>query len=270
MPSIFRTGYIFLLFALIPMNGFSAAPPDTIWNQTDDKGRKQGYWRKYYPNGELLYRGWFLDDAPLGRMQRFYEDGEIKGEMIFTGKAETAYATMYFRNGQRGATGKYTGQKRDSIWNYYSYYTGSLTFRESYSKGIKEGPSVKYYSNGIKAEVIHWKDDLKQGSWMQFYEDSSLRLSSFYEADLLHGRYSVYNPRQILILDGNYKMGKMDGEWSFYDNEGKLQRRLRYRDGEILDKKELDKWREEFMEEVEKNLGKIPEPDLNNFFERKP
>ena len=129
MPSIIRTGYIFLILILMPMKGFSAAPPDTIWNQSDQWGRKQGYWRKYYPNGELLYMGFFLDDAPLGRMQRFYEDGEIKGELNFTGEAETAYATMYFRNGQRGATGKYTGQKRDSVWNYYSYYTGSLTFR---------------------------------------------------------------------------------------------------------------------------------------------
>jgi len=262
--------YILFAFALISINGFSAAPPDTIWNHTDNKDWKQGYWKKYYPNGQLLYKGYFRDDSPVGKMQRFYEDGKIKGELIYTGEDETTYAIMYFRNGQKGAKGKYIGQKRDSIWNYYSYYTGTLTYRESYRMGLKDGPSTKYYSEGTLAEVIHWKNDVKQGAWEQFYEDSTLRLSSRYEADQLHGKYHVFNQEQVLILEGAYKMGKMDGEWKFYDDEGNLKRRLRYRDGDILDKKELDKWREEFMDNVEKNLGKIPEPDLNNFFERKP
>ncbi len=270
MPFPLHTIAWTFMLLLISSSGYSEAPPDTVWNQTDEMGWKQGHWRKYYSNGELMYRGFFRDNQPEGKMQRFYEDGKIKAELIFSENAETTRATMYFRNGQAGAVGKYTRQLRDSIWNYYSYYTGTLSCRESYRMGVKDGPTLKYYPEGPVAEELHWKDDLKHGKWEQFYEDSILRLSSWYNQDQIHGPYRVYNRNQVLVIDGIYKNGKMDGDWRFYDNEGNLQHLLQYDDGNILNEEELDKWAKEFMDDVEKNLGKIPEPDIENFFERSP
>ena len=75
---------------------------------------------------------------------------------------------------------------------------------------------------------------------------------------------------QFSILEGNYVNGSQDGEWKFYDEKGNMERSLRYRDGEILDKEKLEKWVKEFVDEIDKNFGKIPEPDFDNFFERKP
>ncbi len=60
----------------------------------------------------------------------------------------------------------------------------------------------------------------------------------------------------------------MDGDWNYFDNEGKLLRVLKYENGELLNKEEHEKWAKEFMDNVEKDLGKIPEPDFDNFFER--
>ena len=258
------------MFVCISTPGFSIAPSDTTWNETDVSGRKQGYWKKYYPNGELMYRGFFVNDKPSGKMQRFYDDGKLKAELEFSRNAETAYTIMYWRNGKAGAEGKYTGQKRDSIWNYYSYYTGTLSFRESYILGKRDGPSTKYYPEGSVAEVLHWKDDLKHGAWKQFFEDSTMRLSSQYKMDQLNGHYRVYNRDKVLLIDGSYKQGKMEGDWKFYDKDGKLNRLLEYSSGEILNKADQEKWAKEFMDEVDKNLGTIPEPDFENFFERTP
>ncbi|MCK4749059.1 MAG: hypothetical protein KAT15_18530, partial [Bacteroidales bacterium] len=96
--------------------------------------------------------------------------------------------------------------------------------------GNKEGPSTKYYPEGIIAEVIYWQNNLKNGIWKQFYEDSTLRLASNYLMDQLNGTYRVYNRKQIIVLDGIYKNGEMDGDWKFYDTEGNLKRVLQYRD----------------------------------------
>ncbi len=259
-----------LVLVLTSAEGSGAAPPDTLWNQADDQGRKQGYWKKHYPNGELLYRGFFRDDKPLGKMQRFYDNGNIKAELDYSGNSGTACATMYFRNGQPGARGKYVNRERDSVWSYYSYYTGTLSYQETYRMGRKNGPSTKFYPDGLKAEVLHWKDNMKHGTWKQFYEDSTLRLSSHYVMDQLNGTYTVYNRDQKLVLDGTYKNGKMDGDWKFFNNEGNVKRVLSYRMGNILNEEELGKWAEEYMKNVEKDLGKIPEPDFDNFFERNP
>lgn len=270
MQASLRKPIFFLLFIPCSLTVVTASQPDTIWNQTDERGWKQGYWKKHYPNGELMYRGFFRDDKPAGKFLRYYDNGKLKAVLSHTGKYETAYATMYFQNGQEGAVGKYTGQKRDSIWSYYSYYTGTLSYRESYRMGHKDGPSFKYYSEGSMAEVLDWKNDMKHGKWRQFYEDSTLRLSASYEMDQLHGKYCIFNRDQVLVLDGSYRNGNKDGNWMFYDNDGKLAYMLQYNNGEILNEEELEKWAEEFMRNIEKNLGKIPEPDFDNFFDRNP
>jgi antitoxin component YwqK of YwqJK toxin-antitoxin module len=261
---------LYILLAFASLHGLSMVPPDTVWNQTDERGMKQGHWKKHYPNGELMYKGYFRDNKPEGKMLRYYEDGLLQAELYFPEDSDVTYSTMYFKNGQAGAEGKYIRQQRDSIWSYYSYYTGALSYRESYSMGKKEGLSVKYYPEGIPAEMIFWSGDMKNGTWKQYFEDSTLRLSSAYLADLLEGPFRVYNRNKVLKIDGTYSKGKMTGDWHFYDNEGKLMRTLKYEDGELLNKEEKEKWAKEFMDNVEKDLGKIPEPDLNNFFERKP
>ncbi len=270
MSSLLYSFACSLLFLIIPAFGFGSTPPDTVWNQTDGAGKKQGYWRKYYPNGELIYRGCFQDDRPVGLMQRFYEDGGLKAELVFSGISGTARATLYYRNGMPGARGKYTGQLRDSVWSFYSYHTGSLSCLESYNMGKKEGPTIKFYPEGNKAEVLFWKNDRRHGKWEQYYEDSTLRLSSQYKSGEIDGPYRVYNRNRVLLIDGVYRDGKMDGDWMYYDQEGNLQHILKYDNGTILNEEEFEKWKKQFMEDLEKDMGTIPEPDFENFFDKSP
>ncbi len=44
---------------------------------------------------------------------------------------------------------------------------------------------------------------MKEGKWEQYFEDSSLRLSSSYSIDQLDGPYHVYNRNEILKIE-NY------------------------------------------------------------------
>ena len=79
MPGILRIIIIFSGLFLLAAQSSGRTASDTVWNVTDEKGWKQGYWKKHYPNGHLMYRGFFQDNKPLGRMERFYDDGKLKG-----------------------------------------------------------------------------------------------------------------------------------------------------------------------------------------------
>jgi antitoxin component YwqK of YwqJK toxin-antitoxin module len=92
---------------------------------------------------------------------------------------------------------------------------------------------------------------------------------SGHESDQIHGRYQVFNRNRILIMDGVYTHGKMDGDWHFYNDEGKKEHTLHYVKGKLQNSKELEEWAIKHMEEIEKNLGTIPEVDMNNFFDRR-
>ena len=60
-----------------------------------------------------------------------------------------------------------------------------------------------------------------------------------------------------------------DETWHFYDDNGKEEHTLYYENGKLLNNRELEEWAKKHMEEIEKNLGTIPEPDINNFFDRR-
>ncbi|HOK52659.1 MAG TPA: hypothetical protein PLF75_12280, partial [Bacteroidales bacterium] len=86
---------IFIGITLLFFQGFllQGQSSDTLWNQTDARGWKQGYWRAYYDNGKLRYRGYFKDNQPLGEFRRYYESGGIMAVQNFTGQG-TSYVTL--------------------------------------------------------------------------------------------------------------------------------------------------------------------------------
>jgi antitoxin component YwqK of YwqJK toxin-antitoxin module len=261
---------LLLVFSSLLMTAvISAQSTDTLWNQTDPQGQRQGYWKKSYPDGNLVYKGFFKDGKPLGKMKRYYENGARRAELVYLEGNDITYARIFYINGKLAAEGKYVNMAKDSVWRYYSYYSDDLMYTETYKTGLKDGESRKFYPGGQIAEIITWKSDMKEGLWKQFFEDSTIRLVSWHDANLLHGRYQVYNRNHILMMDGQYDHGKMDKTWHFYNDHGKEEHVLHYVKGELQNNKELEEWAKKYMEEIEKNLGTIPEVDINNFFDRR-
>ena len=259
-----------LFFSLLFFGvGLSAQPADTLWNQTDARGQKQGFWRKYHPEGTLIYKGFFKNGKPVGKMERYYENGTRRAQMVYLEGTDITYAKIYYRTGKLAAEGKYVNMAKDSLWSYYSYYSDDLMYTETYQTGIKHGESRKFYPGGQIAEIMTWQHDKKHGPWKQFFEDSTTRLISVHHADQLHGKYRVYNRNHYLIMDGEYDNGKMNNTWHFYDDNGQKVHTLHYVKGELQNRKELEDWATKHMEEIEKNLGTIPEIDINNFFDRR-
>ena len=261
-----KHGYIFIFLFCILMVSLNAQYPgsDTTWNQTDDQGKKQGWWKKYYPDGTLMYKGYFKNDIPSGTFIRYFENGEKKALMCYDPGGIRVFSRLFYMNGKIAAEGNYTNARKDSVWRYYSYYSGTLSYVETYLDGRKNGQSAKYYSNGRVAEYLDWKSDMKHGKWLQFYEDSVLRLSAHFTMDELDGPYMTYNTQNQPVIKGQYLQGRLDGIWQYYDDDGQLEFELHYNNGTLLNEEVLEEKVMKLMDEIERNLGAIPEPDLDN------
>jgi antitoxin component YwqK of YwqJK toxin-antitoxin module len=260
---------ILVITCLLVSVCISAQSADTVWNQTDGLGRKQGHWKKHDPDGNIIYKGFFKDGEPVGKMERFYEDGTRRAELFHPEDTDITRAKIFYRTGKLAAAGKYVNMVKDSVWHYYSYYSDDLMYTETYQTGMKDGESRKFYPGGQIAEIMTWRQDMKHGPWKQFFEDSTCRLVSSHDSDQLHGRYQVYNRKQILIMEGEYDRGRMDKTWYFYDDNGNREHTLHYVKGALQNSKELEEWAKKHMEEIEKNLGTIPEVDIDNFFDKR-
>ena len=55
------------LLTFIPT--LATAQGDQTINRTDRDGKKQGHWIKKYPNGHVMYDGYFKNDKPIGEFK---------------------------------------------------------------------------------------------------------------------------------------------------------------------------------------------------------
>lgn len=253
---------LFIVLLIIPFNAFNQS---SNINAYDEQGLKTGIWKKYYENGNLMYEGSFSKGKPIGLLKRYFEGGVLKAELNFNPDGIQSYAKLYYESRILAAEGKYIGQEKDSIWNYYSFYNKRLTIKESYIAGAKNGPSIKYYDGGMVAENMNWKNDTMNGKWEQFYDNGQLRLSCTHLDGLRDGEFSSFNRDGTKLIYGNYKLGEMDGIWIYYTSDNAVDFEVEYIDGQMIINEAIKDRIKEFTKILEESEDKYPEPDMSNF-----
>ena len=256
---------LFLFVILFLPVAVTKAQTDTIFNQTDANNLKQGYWKKTYPNGKLMYKGYFKDNKPVGEMYRYYETGTLKAVMNNDSKSEYAHARLLYADGQLAAEGWYYYSLKDSIWCYYSYYDKSLTARETFNKGIRQGVMIHYYNNGNISEKLVWMNDKKNGLWEQYFINNSPKLKGTFIDNKLEGDFIVYYEDGKTYLKGSYLNNQQNGAWTFYNKDGTMDMKLEYLNGKTKDENKLDEKQQQLFKMIDENQGKFEEPDETNF-----
>ena len=77
----------------------------------DENNRRTGYWKKYYPNGDIWYNGNYLNGKPEGYWEGYWSNGNLmyKGNYL-NGKAD-GYWERYYSNGKIEWKGNYVNGK---------------------------------------------------------------------------------------------------------------------------------------------------------------
>ncbi|UCG28036.1 MAG: toxin-antitoxin system YwqK family antitoxin [Bacteroidales bacterium] len=254
------------LFSITPLNGLTqwTSGTDTVFNQTDQNGMRQGFWKKFHENGTVKFEGFFENDKPLGVFKRYYDNKAIQSIMVFKDDGKTASARIFYNNGNLGGEGMYINQLKDGEWRYYSYYDTTLTYIENYVLGQKHGVSIKYYSDGQLSEELGFSYGKKEGDWIQYFPDGTVYLKSAYKNGLLEGPYTVYFESGTINIKGNYLHDKKQGEWIIYDEKGTTIVTFSFNNGIALNQSELNKEQHELLEQLEKNKGKFRDPRISD------
>ncbi len=259
----------FLIILCFFVNLSVSGQADTVFNQTDNRGLKQGHWKKSYPNGKLIYQGYFKDNKPVGLMKRFYESGAIQAIMHFSRSGEKANVQLFYEDGERSAEGTYVNMKKDSLWSYYSFYSGALVSEEFYVKGKKHGVQKSFYENGNLSEEAEFKNGVKEGAWNQYFEDGKPKLKAMCQWNKVNGKYTLYYPSGGIMISGFFDNSRKDGPWVYYEENGKEKYRITYNYGQVSseDEKQLIEKDAEFFKKVDESIGKFKEPSINDFFQ---
>lgn len=241
-----------------------AVVTDTIYNQTDNLGLKQGHWKKHYKNGIVAYKGFFKDDKPRGEFLRYHENGRISARMNFTACGDTSYTTLYSAEGYELSEGVFLNTKKHGKWQYFAKGK-RVVYTEEYNNGLKHGAFIIYYPDGQVYETVLWKDGEKHGISEQFYPEGTPKSKILYRDGLEDGPVLTYYRNGEVRIKGQYAKGLKEGVWQIFlpDREGIT--RVEYHKGIAANHDELVERETRELDELLKNKGKITDPDIEDF-----
>lgn len=233
----FRMKYIpvCLLFCFFSISTFSQ---DTL-NRINAGGLKEGFWRKLDSAGNKRYEGRFSNGIPSGTFRYFYPNGKVKATSVFSVDGKRSKTTSFFESGKKMAEGIYIDEKRDSIWRFFSEYDGSLLSEESYKDGKKDGVVKTFYAGKGPAEIVNWKAGIREGAWIQYFSDGTVKMRANYHEDNKEGVIEVFSETGALLIKGKYLKGDPDGTWMYYDAKGKPLKKEIYDKGAIVSSEEI-------------------------------
>ena len=243
----------------ISVHGISQT--DQSINQTDKDGKKQGHWIKKYPNGNIMYDGYFANDKPTGEFKRYYEDKPLKSVLVFSNNGTEATATLYYPNGLIASTGKYVNQLKEGKWRFFSVTAKDILISEAeYSGDKKNGLVVKYYPDGKAAEKLFYKNDLKHGEYLKYYPDRTLTLKTNYINGKLNGKFEAFFENGRPEMLGQYKDNLREGQWIIYKKDGNLRFKTKYASG-VPDNRNIDIYESGYIDSLERNKVRIADPE---------
>jgi antitoxin component YwqK of YwqJK toxin-antitoxin module len=207
-------------------------------NKTDSQGRKQGIWKKGYPNVKAFkYTGQFKDDKPYGKFMYYRENGTCEAIIDFADNGKTGRSKMFHNSGYLMAMGKYINQKKDSIWLYFDD-RGTISYQEKYLGGLLNGQTVYYYEPKEGklpvARYEYYEDDILNGEFREYHENMKLKAEGNYLDGNLHGKIKYYHGNGKLQKICRYKHAVKHGFWIFYNEEGKQVGDKLYWEGLLL------------------------------------
>jgi|WetSurMetagenome_2_1015567.scaffolds.fasta_scaffold196307_1 antitoxin component YwqK of YwqJK toxin-antitoxin module len=229
----------YLLFFIVCLSLAIPAHPQDTENRVNSQGKKEGFWKKKDSTGALLYQGQFRNGIPYGSFTYFYRDGRVKATTKFSDNGRYSRTITYFNSGKKMAEGNFIDEKRDSIWRFYSDYDGVLLSEENYIAGKKDGVSKTFYAGKGPAETITWKAGVKEGPWIQYFTDGTIKMKAFYKNDQKEGPIEAFATTGKHIFTGRYANGDPDGVWMYYDDKGNPVKKEVYDNGALVSSEEI-------------------------------
>lgn len=211
----------FLFLAMVVLMSLSVVGQEM--NRTDAKGRRQGQWTDFYPNGQKRYEGQFKNDKCKGTFRYYDEQGNLQATNEFDKTGEKCLNKTYAPNGRVIATGYYVNQKKEGEWKYFDKNSGQLLLSEDNKGGKVNGWSRLYNpNNGKLAEETQFVNGQPEGVCHKYSDTGVLQMECQYHQGQLNGPCKTYFPNTALKEEGQYVNGKKSGEWKTYNEDGDL------------------------------------------------
>ncbi len=195
----------------------------------DEEGRRQGFWKEFYPDGTLMSEGKYENDEKVGTWKYYFEDGRLEQIGAYLkGNPNGAWKWYYPNQQLRKQEEWFRGERDGNMIEYDSL--GNTLVRGSYREGLPEGRWI-ITINDLRAQG-NYRDGLETGTWEFFYENDQLMYKGDFIDGVANGRHSKYYFNGQVKEQGNYDYGVKIGTWTRYKENGDVLLTITYNSGE--------------------------------------
>ena len=159
------------------------------------KGRREGEWKTWYPNGQIKTYYTYIKD-------------QIEGTYTYYDSIGTTIRTeTYKKSVLEGIT---------SDFNENS----TLKMTTEYKKGLKDGIQKEFIEGVVLIEQRTFKKDSLDGEWTSWHDNGTRMVTRVYKNGAPRGNWLFYDEKGAWMREQQYKKGLADGIWTFYDRDG--------------------------------------------------
>ncbi len=247
-----KTGFWMVTGAVRPTKGYRADQLIEEGNYVANK--KEGLWKKYYPNGKLLSEIEYIKNIPNGRYKTYYPSGQLEEEGNWKMSRNTGDFKRFHPNGKVSQQFTFADSgKRTGVQKYF-HENGALELEVSVENGQENGDMKRYYANGdIKEIKTFTNGKMNEGSQKTFAEKKPtvvveetlavpVKVTKVVKEDKPNisvfkatGNNTLYNKNRMISQTGYFKNGKLyDGKWYKYTKDGILDAIEIYKKGKFI------------------------------------
>ena len=203
-------------------------------NRKDNRGLKTGVWKQFHENGFVKMEGKYV----RGKREGFYREYSADGRLLNTYKYEDGELI--------DNAVEFTDIKVDREYYPGAIVKSEMTLVNGVPNGVYREYSIegnvtgsKIYSQGhIVGEGTVNKKGLKQGEWREFYVLSmlndpgdALKAEGTYKDNLKVGEWIYYYEGGMIEQRGNYQDDKPTGTWKWFYESSNILREEEFTNG---------------------------------------
>ena len=227
-----------------------------LWKELS-KGKANGQWLEWYPDGTLRYKAYWKNDLGHGKWEYFHTNGKLRSESFYIADIEQGISRSYYENGQLHTDGIYLNGKKTGIELIYDT-NGVINNRQMYHEGeiVIDQPRLFELGNIT---------DLKSNGWgICFTPDG--KTAYFTRRDAITNEKRIYESTKNATGWSNAKIASFsiaEDEGPFINQQGTKLYFASYRplpDGSTIEKYDSNIW---YMDKTN-NGWSTPKPVSNN------
>ncbi len=247
-----RQGYWIIRGDMVNEAGYKPDSKVEEGRYTDN--RKDGLWKKYWPNGNLRSAITYVAGKPKGEYELYYDNGITEEHGHWVNNKNTGTFNRYYQNGNPQQQFLFADNgKRNGMQKYY-HENGHMAMEVNIVNGVESGVLRRYSTDGkLIEEQVFENGIVKQSKKVgesksvapaikdpydkQIGEKSKTSTDKPNAAETFkpNGFNTLYNDQGDVTQSGEFKDGRLyNGKWYRYSKDGILVRIEIFRGGTFI------------------------------------